>query len=551
MDPIDCIIEEFTSHPSILKINEMVDPTDFSFMEVDIKDIEREIAKLNPKKATTFKNIPTKLIKDTKDICAPLLHKLVNSSINNSVFPDKLKVADISPIFKKDDATNVKNYRPISVLPAVSKLYERIIQGQIVTHIDQYLSPYMCGYRKGYSAQHALVALLEKWRESLDKRGYAGAMLMDLSKAFDTINHNLLIAKLHAYGFSKSALRLIHSYLSNRHQRTKINTSFSSWTELLLGVPQGSVLGPLLFNIYLNDLFWFNEQSDVCNFADDTTLHACDIELNIVLQRLEHDTMIAIEWFEWNYMKLNEDKCHLLIAGNKYEHVWAKAGTAKIWESECEKLLGIHIDRKLTFNYHVTNLCMKAGRKLSALIRLCKFYTLEQRRLLMKSFIDSQFAYSPMVWMFHDRGLDNKINKVHERALRIVYEDDVSTFKELLQRDNSLSIHHRNIHSLAIEIYKSKNNIGPVILNAIFIKKGNECNRQLRSQNDFSLPQVNTVHYGHDSLRYFGCIIWNIIPEEIRNCENIIKFKSMIKMWVPNECPCRLCKIYIAGVGFI
>ena len=170
----------------------------------------------------------------------------------------------------------------------------------------------------------------------MDKNGYAGAMLMDLSKAFDTINHDLLIAKLHAYGFSKSALKLIKSYLSNRYQRTKINTSFSSWIELLLGVPQGSVLGPLLFNIYLNDLFWFNEECDVCNFADDTTLHACDKELKNVLLRLEHDTLIAIEWFGWNYMKLNADKCHLLIAGAKHEHVWGKAGTARIWESQCE-----------------------------------------------------------------------------------------------------------------------------------------------------------------------------------------------------------------------
>ena len=355
----------------------------------------------------------------------------MNSSIISSVFPDKLKVADISPIFKKDDATNVKNYRPISVLPAISKIYERVLQKQLMTHIEKYLSSYMCGYRKGHNAQHALVSLIEKWRESLDKKGYAGAILMDLSKAFDTINHDLLIAKLHAYGFGKSALKLIKSYLSNRWQRTKINTCFSSWAELLLGVPHGSVLGPLLFNIYLNDLFWFNEQSDVCNFADDTTLHACDMDMNNVLQRLEHDTLITIEWFGWNYMKLNEDKCHLLIAGHKHEHVWAKAGTTKIWESQCEKLLGIYIDRELKFNYHISNLCAKAGRKLSALIRLCRFYTLQQRRLLMKAFIDSQFAYSPMVWMFHDRGLNNKINRLNERASRIVYKDDITTFEDL------------------------------------------------------------------------------------------------------------------------
>ena len=408
----------------------------------------------------------------------------------------------------------------------------------------------MCGYRNGYSAQHPLVLLIEKWKEILDKKGYAGAILMDLSKAFDTINHNLLIAKLHSYGFGKPALKLIKSYLSNRFQRTKINTCFSSWTELLQGVPQGSVLGPLLFNIYLNDLFWFNEQTNVCNFADDTTFHACNKELNEVVLRLENDALIAIEWFGWNYMKLNEDKCHLLLAGHKHESYYANVGKSKIWEKHRQKLLGTTIDRDLNFNYHISNLCTKAGRKLSALIRLCRFYTLQQRRLLMKSFIDSQFSYSPMVWMFHDRGINNKINKIHERALRIVYKDDVSTFEELLQLDNSFSIHHRNIHTLAIEMHKSINNIGPELLNDIFIKKDN-CGRTLRSNNDFFLPQVSTVHFGHDSLRFFGSKIWEIIPHEIKSITNPEKFKREIKQWVPSECPCRLCRNYMYGVGYI
>ena len=142
----------------------------------------------------------------------------------------------------------------------------------MIAFIGDHLSPYLCGYRKGYNAQYALIAMIEKWKKSLDKGGVFAAVLMDLSKAFDTINHELLIAKLHAYGFDKSALSIVNDYLTDRWQRVKINSSFSNWSQLMSGVPQGSVLGPLLFNIYINDLFFQLGSTHTCNFADDTTL---------------------------------------------------------------------------------------------------------------------------------------------------------------------------------------------------------------------------------------------------------------------------------------
>ena len=162
-----------------------------------------------------------------------------NEIVQNHCFPDNLKVADITPIFNRDDATLAKNYRPVSVLPCTSKIFERIMQKQLMSYVDQHLSPYLCGYRRGFSAQYAPVSLIEKWKASLDKKGFAGAILMDLSKAFDTINHELLIAKLHAYGINKESLKILLSYLSNRWQRTKINTDFSSWSQMIQGVPQG------------------------------------------------------------------------------------------------------------------------------------------------------------------------------------------------------------------------------------------------------------------------------------------------------------------------
>ena len=205
-----------------------------------------------------------------------------------------------------------------------------LMHNKMTTYIDKHLSTYLCGYRKGYNAQYALISLLEKWKKSLDQKNYAGANLMDLSKAFDTINHELLLAKLHAYGFDKTALAIIKSYLTNRWQHTKINIAFSSWTELLNGVPQGSILGPLLFNIYINDLFFNFAETDICNYADDTTLYACDSNLQNLITRLELDSINAIVWFENNYMKLNEEKCHFIISGNKIEHLWAKIGSGKV-----------------------------------------------------------------------------------------------------------------------------------------------------------------------------------------------------------------------------
>lgn len=154
---------------------------------------------------------------------------------------------------------------------------------QISSYISNLLSPYLCGFRKGYNAQHALLRLKNSLNKSLDKKESIGLLMMDLSKTFDCIPHNLLIAKLHAYGFSKNSLRLIYSYLKGRNQRVKINAEYSSWKEILDGVPQGSVLGPLLFNIFINDLFLFVENSEICNYADDNSLTVADISINTIV----------------------------------------------------------------------------------------------------------------------------------------------------------------------------------------------------------------------------------------------------------------------------
>ena len=310
--------------------------------------LRKEIIGIDGKKASMSSSIPPKFLKENSSICSKSLTTIINNEICNSNFDRGLKVADLAPVHKADERTSKKNYRNVSLLPVVSKIFEKLLQGQVSTYVEKFLSTFLCGYRKGYSAQHALLIMLEKWKISLDKGGYGGGVLMDLSKAFDTLDHELLIAKLYAYGFEKKSLSLIKSYLTERWQRVKINTSYSSWSQLLAGVPQGSVLGPLLFNLYINDLFYIIK-TDICNYADDTTPYTVDMSLDSLMAKLEYASSTAMKWFHYNGMKLNSSKCHLLVCGNKFERMILNINNCNVIETHLVKLLGVKIDSDLTF----------------------------------------------------------------------------------------------------------------------------------------------------------------------------------------------------------
>ena len=550
---VNDIIQKYESHPSILKIKEnVILDAKFEFGDVTEDDIYSKIRSLDPKKAGIDNDIPAKILIGSNDIVSSCLSNIYNDSKNSQIYPISLKVADVTPIHKDKERILKKNYRPISLIPILSKIYERNMYDPIFQYIEKYLSPYLFGYRKGHSTQQCLLVMLEMWKKALDERKVVGAILTDLSKAFDCLSHDLLIAKLEAYGFDKSALKFIYNYLKNRMQRTKVNGAYSSWQELKYGVPQGSILGPLLFNIFINDIFLFLGNAKIANFADDNSTYAIEDNILNLLKTLEAETSTVLNWFKINEMKSNNDKCHLIVPETINRSYSSKSyiylGNEFLENENSVKLLGVKIDQNLNLNEHVMNLLKKGNQKLHALMRISKFLNEDKLKLIMKTFIESQFNYCPLIWMCHSRTLNNKINKLHERALRVVYDDDDLTFEQLLEKDNSYTIHERNLQKLAVEMYKVKHNLSPVPVQEIFTQ-GNVEN--LRHGTDWEIPKARTVNNGIETIRYRGPKTWDLVPIDIKKSKSLSEFKIKIKNWKPQGCTCRLCKIYISNLGFL
>ena len=233
-----------------------------------------------------------------------------------------------------------------------------MISKQITSFMDPLLSKYQYGFRRGFSAQNCLLAtMLEKWKSSVDKLKVFGVLLTDLSKAFDCLSHEMIIAKLNAFGFSFSALKLMQNYLVERKQRTKINQAYSSWEEILFGVPQGSILGPILFNIFLINLFLIVQNVDFASYVDDNTIYNSSENIDDVILSLQESSKQLFKWFSNNQMKSNSDKCHLIVSTNDTTEIQIEDLVIK--SSSTEKLLGVTIDCKLNFDSHVKHLCKK------------------------------------------------------------------------------------------------------------------------------------------------------------------------------------------------
>ena len=316
-----------------------------------------------------------------------------------------------------------------------------------------------------------MIRLIEDWKLKLDNDQIVGAVLMDLSKAFDCIPHDLLIAKLSTYGFDYNSLVFIYSYLKRRDQCVRINNVYGSFQRILSGVPQGSVLGPILFNFYLNDLLLFIEEAEVYNYADDNSLISCSRSMSNLLKVLEGKANIALKWLKENEMIANPGKFQaILIKKDRSDTsgIDISLSHKNIKSEKTVKLLGVKLDNKLNFDAHISELCKKAATQLNVLKRLKQFIGFEERKTLVQSFVYSNFNYCPLEWHFSSAKSLQKVERIQERALRLLFNDNSSSYEELLTKSGKNYTHVSLLRALCIEIYKTMKQLNPVFMQNIF-----------------------------------------------------------------------------------
>ena len=376
---------------------------------------------------------------------------------------------------------------------------------------------------------------------------YVGAILMDLSKASDCLPHQLLIAKLNAYNMSLISYSIIASYITNRQQRVKLADHKSSWRQTVKGVPQGSGLGPLIFNIFINDMFYSMKECLVLNYADDNTLYTYDYDPNALINRLLNDTNVAINWFSSNFMQANPSKFQsIFLKPMKKSDPFPEAlqsNDVLIQTHTSVKLLGIHIDCKLNYVEHVRFMCKKAARQLNALKGVSKYLPINNKMLIYRSFILSNFSFCPLVWHFCGKKETKKIEKINERALRIVFSDYVSLYDELLDKSKTNTLFVQRLKRLVTEVYKCIYKISPAPMHEMSSIKIQKYN--LRNKHTVDIPLVTTSRYGSKSFSYLANHIWNQMPNSIKCSQSQECFKTNLKTWAGPTCNCVLCNIVL------
>jgi len=404
--------------------------TIFSFTNTNVEEVEKVILGLKPKNSTGPDGISTSLLKHIIEEVKTPITTIINQCLSSGIFPHELKVAKITPIFKKNDPQLFDNYRPISLLPAISKVFEKIIHSQIYSYFvsNHLLFDSQYGFRELYSTQHAGLELASRCYSKLDEKQTPFCIFIDLSKAFDLVDHSILLRKLSCYGFDNNSIKLCKSYLTERRQYVKYGNVVSDKFTIDKGIPQGSVLGPLFFSIFINDLPNAAPLFNKIIYADDTslfsTLESFDLQktndIEVISQNISYEFSKVLDWVKVNKLKINIDKTKCMCFSTRQrsiEYPEIVANNSIIERVKSFNFLGIIIDQHLTWSVHIDHISLKLSRITGVLNRLKNVLPYQILKQIFDSLFMSHVHYGILVWGYSGQ---SRIMKLQKKALRIV-----------------------------------------------------------------------------------------------------------------------------------
>ena len=484
-------------------------------------------------------------IKAACNYISPILVSLINYCLEDAVFPSKLKTAVVTPIFKDGDKANLSNYRPISVLNSFSKMYEKIISTRLLSFLESHniLYTHQYGFRKNHSTYMPIVTLTDLISDNLEKRLHTLTVFLDFKKAFDSVDHNILLYKLNHYGIRGRALDLLKNYFTGRTQTVKFNNTFSSSQTIDTGVPQGSVLGPLFFLIYINDIIKTSATALFLLFADDTSLINSDSTLSNLYTKTNHDLAQIYNWCSVNKIALNLSKTKYMISSPKSKDPLSNLqpfnnNSQKLTINNIllelvtnSKFLGVIIENDLSWSKHITAISTQISRVIGVLAKIRSKITTRAAMHIYDALIFSHLNYCNLVWGNASKAMLNPLYILQKRALKICHKLPKLTRTDVLfQSVRKLTLFDINNLQTNTFIFKFNSNLLPEAFTDFLIPVDNIHNHSTRYQSSNSfyvMPSKLTVRQA--SLRIRSSNAWLHVPPHLKSVPNLCTFTRLYK----------------------
>ena len=514
-------------------------PVQHSMFLHDISETEiiDAINSLKNSKSTGYDEFTIKFIKLSAPILVPALEKIFNLSIQTGVYPNSLKVAKVIPIFKKGDPTSVNNYRPISILSPINKIFEKILYSRLISFIDknQLLYKYQYGFRKNHSTEHALIELVDQIKLNMDKKKMTCGIFIDLSKAFDTVDHQILLAKLENYGIRGKILDLIKSYLTDRKQYVQLGNFKSQVRPISCGVPQGSVLGPLLFLMFINDLPKCCPLGKVRIFADDTTIFFHSDNINDIISTARNIMEHLTSWFNANKLTLNTDKSSFTLfrsskktIPNLPEYIEFQGKLLK--RTPHIKFLGILLEENLKWDLQINEICNKLKRLFHIFYNIRHFLTKDNIKTIYYTLIYSRIKYG--IVLFGQAGTLKlkRIQILQNRLLKVLTKNDYRfSTNELHNSLDLLKVDDIAEQEVVTFVHNYFSNRLPPVFNDYFSTLASQHGRNTRNGSKLLKIIGHETDIAASSTKILGAKLWNKLENSLKIIQNVKSFRTKFK----------------------